>query len=42
VFPFHRPETLERRLKESLTLRGRLLVMPPSLLTAYARARSTP
>jgi type I restriction enzyme R subunit len=28
VFAFHRPETLERWLKESLTLRGRLQVMP--------------
>jgi type I restriction enzyme, R subunit len=29
VFTFHRPETLERQLKEPLTLRGRLQAMPP-------------
>ena len=29
VFTFHRPETLERELREPLTLRGRLQVMPP-------------
>src|SRR6202165_3599015 len=29
VFSFHRPETLERDLREPLTLRGRLRVMPP-------------
>jgi type I restriction enzyme R subunit len=28
VFTFHRPETLERQLKEPLTLRGRLRAMP--------------
>src|SRR3984885_5545351 len=29
VFSFHRPETLERELREPLTLRGRLPAMPP-------------
>jgi len=29
VFSFHRPETLERELREPLTLRGRLRAMPP-------------
>ncbi len=29
VFAFHRPETLERELREPLTLRGRLRAMPP-------------
>jgi type I restriction enzyme, R subunit len=29
VFTFHRPETLERQLKEPLTLRARLHAMPP-------------
>jgi type I restriction enzyme, R subunit len=29
VFTFHRPETLERQLKEALTVRGRLQAMPP-------------
>ena len=29
IFTFHRPETLERQLKEPLTLRGRLRAMPP-------------
>ncbi|SHH25370.1 DEAD/DEAH box helicase family protein [Bradyrhizobium erythrophlei] len=29
VFSFHRPETLERELREPLTLRGRLWAMPP-------------
>jgi hypothetical protein len=29
VFTFHRPETLERELREPLTLRGRLRAMPP-------------
>jgi type I restriction enzyme, R subunit len=29
VFAFHRPETLERLLKEPLTLRGRLQAIPP-------------
>ena len=28
IFTFHRPETLERQLKEPLTLRGRLRAMP--------------
>jgi type I restriction enzyme, R subunit len=28
IFAFHRPETLERRLKEPATLRGRLPTMP--------------
>jgi type I restriction enzyme R subunit len=31
VFAFHRPETLERQLREPLTLRGRLQAMPPFL-----------
>jgi type I restriction enzyme R subunit len=31
VFSFHRPETLERWLKESITLRGRLQAMPAVL-----------
>jgi type I restriction enzyme R subunit len=29
IFSFHRPETLERELREPLTLRGRLQTMPP-------------
>src|SRR5258708_2229602 len=29
IFTFHRPETLERELREPLTLRGRLRAMPP-------------
>lgn len=37
VFAFHRPETLERWLKESATLRRRLQTMPP-LLTDGLRA----
>src|ERR1700689_138566 len=37
VFAFHRPETLERQLKEPLTLRGRLRGMP-LLLTEGLRA----
>src|SRR6202163_4335665 len=31
VFAFHRPETLERQLREPLTLRGRLQALPPFL-----------
>jgi type I restriction enzyme R subunit len=31
VFSFHRPETLERELREPLTLRGRLRAMPPCI-----------
>lgn len=37
VFTFHRPETLERELREPLTLRGRLRSMPP-LVTDLLRA----
>jgi type I restriction enzyme R subunit len=37
VFTFHRPETLERQLREPLTLRGRLQAMP-TLLTDGLRA----
>jgi type I restriction enzyme R subunit len=37
IFTFHRPETLERRLKDSITLRGRLRTMP-SLMTDGLRA----
>ena len=37
VFAFHRPETLERWLKEPATLRGRLQTMPP-LVTDGLRA----
>src|SRR5713101_5149838 len=37
VFTFHRPETLERQLKEPLTLRGRLQAMP-SFVTDGLRA----
>ena len=37
VFAFHRPEALERWLKEPITLRGRLQTMP-SLLTGGLRA----
>jgi type I restriction enzyme, R subunit len=40
VFAFHRPETLERQLKEPLTLRGRLRGMPP-LLTEGLRTCQT-
>ncbi|WP_028133189.1 DEAD/DEAH box helicase family protein [Bradyrhizobium japonicum] len=31
IFSFHRPETLERWIKEPVTLRGRLRAMPPFL-----------
>ncbi|MGH6714771.1 MAG: DEAD/DEAH box helicase family protein [Bradyrhizobium sp.] len=37
VFAFHRPETLERWLKEPATLRGRLQTLPP-LITDGLRA----
>jgi type I restriction enzyme R subunit len=37
VFTFHRPETLERELREPLTLRGRLRTMP-SFITDGLRA----
>ncbi|MGJ5011685.1 DEAD/DEAH box helicase family protein [Bradyrhizobium oligotrophicum] len=40
VFAFHRPETLERWLKELATLRGRLQAMPPVITDGLRACQS--
>ncbi|WP_316181474.1 DEAD/DEAH box helicase family protein [Bradyrhizobium sp. SZCCHNRI1009] len=40
VFAFHRPETLERWLKEPATLRGRLQAMPPVITDGLRACQS--
>ncbi|WP_316196263.1 MULTISPECIES: DEAD/DEAH box helicase family protein [unclassified Bradyrhizobium] len=40
VFAFHRPETLERWLKEPATLRGRLQAMPPVIADGLRACQS--
>jgi type I restriction enzyme, R subunit len=42
VFSFHLPETLERELREPLTLRGRLRAMPPFITDGLRTCQIAP